>query len=167
MRWVPPVEMSQATLTALTRELPQPPECEIFAYGRTPLAFSARCFTARRYNLQKDGCDFRCLDHPDGLLLKTRDGQPFLTLNGIQTQSAAACNLLPHLPQLEKAGVGILRLSPQSRHSIEVIALFREAIEHAGRRNEVSRSLQALMPDGACDGFWRGRPGMEASGAST
>jgi collagenase-like PrtC family protease len=46
-------------------------ETELFGYGRLPLAFSARCFTARHYNLQKDDCQFRCLDHPDGLVWRS------------------------------------------------------------------------------------------------
>ena len=68
-------------------------ETEVFAYGRLPLAFSARCFTARHRNLPKDDCRFSCIDHPDGLLMETREKQPFLVLNGIQTQSALVYNL--------------------------------------------------------------------------
>ena len=165
-RWVPPVEMSQTMLHALLREAPRPLECEVFAYGRIPLAFSARCFTARRYNLQKDSCEFRCLDHPGGLALSTQEGQRFLTLNGVQTQSAAVFNLLAHLPQLEQAGVTILRLSPQARHTVDVAALYREGIDNAARRSDATRRIEALMPDRACDGFWRARPGMEAAGTS-
>jgi hypothetical protein len=49
---------------------PGPPiATEVFAFGRMPLAFSARCFTARHHRLNKDDCDFRCIDAPDGLLL--------------------------------------------------------------------------------------------------
>ena len=165
-RWVPPVEMPQATLAALARELREPLECEVFAYGRIPLAYSARCFTARRYNLQKDACDFRCLDHPDGLLLKTREGEPFLALNGVQTQSAAVYNLLTHLPELEKAGVSVLRLSPQFRHTVDAVKLFREGTDNAACRTDAARRLRELMPDAVCDGFWRGEPGMLALGAT-
>jgi hypothetical protein len=45
-------------------------ETEVFAYGRLPLAFSARCFTARHFNLQKDDCQFKCIEFPDGLLIR-------------------------------------------------------------------------------------------------
>jgi collagenase-like PrtC family protease len=55
-------------------------QTEVFAYGRMPLAFSARCFTARHRNLPKDDCRFSCLDHPDGLMLKTREHEEFLVL---------------------------------------------------------------------------------------
>jgi len=47
-RWLPPVEMSRATLASLLEHAPAGIETEVFAYGRLPLAYSARCFTARR-----------------------------------------------------------------------------------------------------------------------
>lgn len=164
IRWVPPLEMSRAMLAELMREMPAAPATEVFAHGRMPLAFSARCFTARRYNLQKDDCDFRCIEHPEGLLLSTREGRPFLALNGIQTQSAAVWNLLPFLPELKELGVTVLRVSPQPQHTAEVLALFRSCIEDATRIGEAARRLARLMPAAACDGYWRARPGMEAVG---
>ena len=85
-RWVAPIEMSRSALAGMMPSRPEGVETEVFVYGRLPLALSARCFTARRFNLQKDDCQFRCLDHPEGLPLRTREGQPFLVLNGIQTQ---------------------------------------------------------------------------------
>ncbi len=97
-RWVPPVEMPRAVLAEMP--IPAGLETEVFAYGRLPLAFSARCFTARHYNLQKDDCQFRCLDHPDGLVLSTREGQAFLAINGIQTQSAQVLSLAHRLDEL-------------------------------------------------------------------
>jgi collagenase-like PrtC family protease len=165
-RWVPPVEMPQAMLQAILREAPFPPECEVFAYGRIPLAFSARCFTARRYKLQKDSCEFRCLDHREGLLLKTQEGQPFLALNGIQTQSAAVCNLLGHLPELKQTGVGILRISPQAQHTLEIVALFREGLDGNLSLDHATRCIRAFAPEGTCEGFWLGRPGIEHAGAA-
>jgi collagenase-like PrtC family protease len=39
-------------------------QTEVFAWGRMPLAFSARCFTARHHNLPKDDCQFSCLATP-------------------------------------------------------------------------------------------------------
>ena len=101
-RWVPPVEMPKTMLAAMP--IPAGLETEVFAYGRLPLAFSARCFTARHYNLQKDDCRFRCLDHPDGLVLNTREGQAFLAINGIQTQSAQVLSLAHRLAELARPG---------------------------------------------------------------
>ena len=43
---------------------------------------------------------FSCLDHPDGLLMRTRESEDFLVLNGIQTQSARVHNLIAELRRL-------------------------------------------------------------------
>ena len=100
-RFVAAPEVSGDALSQLLAAHGEPLECEVFAYGRLPLAYSARCFTARHFNLQKDACEFRCIAFEDGLPLTTREGRPFLTINGIQTQSARIHNLLADLPALE------------------------------------------------------------------
>ena len=157
-RWVPPVEMPQAMLAAMP--IPEGMETELFAYGRLPLAFSARCFTARHYNLQKDDCQFRCLDHPDGLVLRTREGQDFLAINGIQTQSARVLSLAHRLPELHQSGVDILRLSPQARHMGRVVTLFRALLDGGLTPAETQPQLERLMPGAPCDGYWLGDAGM-------
>ena len=94
---------------------------DMIGYGRLPLAFSARCFTARTHKLLKDDCQLRCADYADGMLLKTQDDKPFLSMNGIQTLSAASCNLIEALPEMSSRGVDVVRLSPQSRHMGAVV----------------------------------------------
>ncbi len=101
-RWVIPLEMKRDDLALLQKERPAGLETEVFAYGRMPLAFSARCFTARHRNLPKDDCRFSCVEHPDGLVLKTREGEEFLVLNGIQTQSAQVYNLIDELDDMRR-----------------------------------------------------------------
>jgi len=159
-RWLPPVEMSRLTLTSMLAGAPAGMETEVLAYGRLPLAYSARCFTARHYNLPKDDCQFRCLDHPDGLALATREGEPFLTLNGIQTQSAGVYNLIGELDSLRELDVASLRLSPQSRHMGRVVEAFQAAL--AGER-AAADGLARIMPGPAVDGYWHARPGLENS----
>ncbi len=157
-RWLPPVEISRDTLASLQKRAPAGMETEVFAYGRLPLAYSARCFTARHYNLPKDDCQFRCLDHADGLLLSTREGKPFLTLNGIQTQSAGVYTLIGELPALRELGIASLRLSPQSRHMGSVVEAFQTAL--AGEPVAAS-ALARIMPGPPVDGYWHGRAGLE------
>lgn len=154
-RWVPPVEMPREMIAAMA--IPDGMETELFAYGRLPLAFSARCFTARHYNLQKDDCQFRCLDHPDGLTMRTREGEDFLTLNGIQTQSAKVMSLAHRLDELRATGIDILRLSPQSRHMGRVVEMFRALLSGDIATPE---QLDRLMPGQPCDGYWLGEAGM-------
>ena len=50
-RWVAPLEMSRTDLALMQRARPVGLQTEVFAHGRLPLAFSARCFTARHCNL--------------------------------------------------------------------------------------------------------------------
>ena len=69
-RFVLPLELSRDTLRELQAARPAGMQTEVFAYGRMPLAFSARCFTARHHNLPKDDCQFRCLEDADGLALQ-------------------------------------------------------------------------------------------------
>jgi len=159
-RWVVPPEMSGEVLAGLRAALPAPLEAEVFAYGRLPLAHSARCFTARHYNLQKDSCEFRCLGIADGLVLRTREGEPFLTLNGVQTQSARVHNLLGDLPALQPHAE-VLRISPQGADSREIIQLFRAALDGQRSPESAFAVSAAHMPAAPCNGFWHGRPGVE------
>jgi collagenase-like PrtC family protease len=160
-RWVMPLEMRQGDLAVLQQHRPAGLETEVFAYGRMPLAFSARCFTARHYNRPKDDCGFACIEHPDGQLLQTREGEGFLVLNGIQTQSARVHNLLQDVPALRALDVDLLRLSPQSQHMAEVIAAF-DAARHAAQPDPTAlERMRALMPAAPCNGYWHGKPGLD------
>jgi O2-independent ubiquinone biosynthesis protein UbiV len=160
-RWVMPVEMKREDLALLQQERPAALQTEVFALGRLPLAFSARCFTARHLNLPKDDCGFSCIAHPDGLALRTREGEPFLVLNGIQTQSSKVHCLLGELPSLQEAGVDVVRLSPQSAHMPEIVRLFDAVRTGAVAARQAQDRVEALLPAPACNGYWHGRPGLE------
>lgn len=165
-RWVPPVEMPREMLAAMlaSGNYPKGMQTELFSYGRLPLAYSARCFTARHYNLQKDDCQFKCLEHPDGLTLRSREGEDFLTLNGIQTQSAKIMNLAHRLDELRSTGVDVLRLSPQSRHMERVVSVFHALVQGDIAPTEATQRLDRIMPGQPCDGYWLGEAGMAYSG---
>ncbi|MDD5028385.1 MAG: U32 family peptidase [Rhodoferax sp.] len=160
-RWVAPLEMSGNDLALIQRDRPAGLQTEIFAYGRMPLAFSARCFTARHCNLPKDDCQFKCVEHPDGLLMRTREDEAFLVLNGIQTQSARVHNLLPELPAMQSMGVDVLRVSPQSQHSVRILELFHGVMMGQLGATDANAELTTLMPAQACNGYWYGMPGLE------
>lgn len=166
MRWVAPLEMKRDDLALLQRERPAGLQTEVFVHGRLPLAFSARCFTARHRNLPKDDCRFSCLDHPDGLMLQTREQADFLVLNGIQTQSARVHSLIDAWDDLLAVGVDVARISPQAQHTAEIVALYdalrRGTLTPAAAR-EALRPLLPAAGDGPadCNGYWHGRPGLE------
>jgi collagenase-like PrtC family protease len=161
-RWVLPFELSGATAADLIAAAPEQCPCEVFAWGRLPLAWSARCYTARAEDLPKDHCNLACLADPDGRLMRTREDQPFLVLNGIQTQSALTQDLAPWLAELRTAGVSALRLSPQSAHMNEVVRAFDTA-RRTDPDPELLARLARLAPVGTCDGYWRGVPGFDGA----
>ena len=160
-RWVMPLEMKRADLAVLQAGRPAGLETEVFAYGRMPLAYSARCFTARHRNLPKDDCQFSCIAHPDGLLLNTRESEHFLVLNGTQTQSARVYNLMESLPEMQAMGVEVLRISPQAEHTGDIVALFDAVRRGALAPSAAQAQLEPLMPEQGCNGYWHGQPGLD------
>lgn len=155
-RWVMPVELPGHTLAAICAGKPAHVQTEVFAWGYLPLAYSARCFTARHHDLSKDHCGFRCIEDEEGLLLRTREKKVFLRINGIQTQSALLYDLSAQIGALRSLGVDLLRISPQAQGSAEIIDCFARAM--AGEN--VQGELDVLGP-ARCNGHWHGRAGME------
>lgn len=170
-RWVAPLELPLDALAAINPPADPvqgpagtPLQTEVFGFGRMPLAFSARCFTARHHRLAKDACDFRCRDDRDGLLLRSAEGQDFLVLNGIQTQSAALHCVLGHADALRGAGVRSVRLSPSGGDFARVIALYDAALNGRTSVRDARSELATLdLPGALVDGFARRRPGLEAA----
>jgi len=159
-RWVPGVEQGETLLRELREAVlsngGEMPEVEVITFGRLPLAWSARCFTARALDVAKDECGFRCIDYPDGLPLATREGRPFLRINGIQVQGEEITDLGPELPVLRELGVDVLRLYPQAAGMEEVVAHY-----HLARRSPV------VPPRiGFRNGYWSGEPGMRPTDVS-
>lgn len=158
-RWVPPVELSAAALAQLQAIRPAGLETEVYVFGRLPLAFSARCFTARAHNVGKDQCGFCCADYPDGLLLRTQEEQPLFTLNGIQLQSGVPCNLLAAVPHLTSMGVEVLRIAPQAHGMEQIVTAFRAALD--GELDQgAQENLSPWAPEGYCNGYWNASAGM-------
>lgn len=159
-RWVPGVEQGETLLrelrAAMLAEGHAMPELEVIAFGRLPLAYSARCFTARALDVAKDQCEFRCIEYPDGMPLATREGKPFLRINGIQIQGEEITDLGPELPALRALGVDVLRLYPQLDGMAEIVAHFDLA-----RRSAAAPARIAMR-----NGYWHGEPGMQLAGGS-
>lgn len=155
-RFVVPLEMDGKTLARLLQERPAGLEAEVMVWGRMALAFSARCFTARHFRLKKDECGFRCIEHPDGLDMRTRESRDFLAINGIQVQSAACLDLLSRAHELASLGVEVLRVSPQSSGTLEAVAAL-----DAVRRNLPAAAVEPPAGIGRCNGYYYGKSGIE------
>jgi collagenase-like PrtC family protease len=159
-RWVMPVELSAETLSDILSDAQQLGfgdriETEVFSYGYLPLAYSARCFTARARKLPKDDCQFVCLDYPEGLSLATQEDQTVFNINGIQTLSGQIYNLLPEIPSIRAMGVDSVRLSPLPDNMMQVVDDFHQAVTGKGDQTPI------LATD-AVNGFWYKRAGLES-----
>ena len=155
-RWVPPLEADRKLVETLHGSRPDGIETEVFVFGKLPLAFSARCFTARHYGLNKDDCQFKCVEHPAGMTLNTREGQPFLAINGIQTMSAQHYNLLREVPDMLKMGIDIIRISPQAQQMAQII----QAFDAARRGESFETDTGGWSDEGMVDGYWFGDAGI-------
>ena len=165
--WVPPLELALDAVACIN-----PPHApvqgaagavatELFGFGRMPLAFSARCFTARHYRLKKDACEYRCRDDADGLLLSTTEGDPFLVLNGIQTQSAALHCLIGERDAMAAAGASRVRLSPCSGSFGRVLQLFDAVLNAGASASDARAELATLgLPGALVNGFAHRQPGL-------
>ncbi len=135
---------------------------EVFAFGRVPLAISARCYHARVHRLSKDNCRFVCDRDPDGMAVDTLDGEHFLAVNGLQTLSYTCANLIEDAAALAAMGVSALRVSPQHCDMVAVARAFRAVLDGrmdpAAGRAELARIYPAAP---FANGFLHGRPGAE------
>lgn len=154
-----PPELPLSSIQALRSELPDR-DFEIFAFGRLPLAISARCAHARAKGHTKDNCQFVCGEDPDGLPLRTLDDQSFLAVNGVQTVSHTCQALLQELGELRDAGIGAIRLSPQDCDMVDVAGLFRRVLDREVEPDAAYEQLRAIYPGMAfSNGFHHGEEG--------
>ena len=156
-RWVMPVELSKDWLIKTLDDcnkigIRHQFEVEIFAHGHMPLAYSARCFTARSENKAKDDCELCCIKYPQGRITTTQEGQEVFVLNGIQTQSGSCYNLINELPDMTEI-VDIARISPNHINSLKVINKYKDRL--SGKRDYCALSTNES------NGFWYAIPGLQ------
>ena len=140
-----PPELPAASIRQMLKEMPDF-SFEIFAFGRMPLAISARCAHARSKGLTKDNCQFICGEDPDGLPLRTLDRQSFLVLNGVQTMSNSCAVLLGDLAPLAEAGLSRVRLSPQDCDMVCVADIYRAVMDGRVEAEEAIENLAMVYP---------------------
>ena len=155
-RWVAPVELSRDWLVNLSKGceeigIKDKFETEVYGYGYLPLAYSARCFTARSEDRPKDQCNLCCIKYPEGRKIDSQEGLELFRMNGIQTMSGSIQNLINDLPSMEGL-VDIVRISPHSMESVNWIDKFRNALEDKTR----------ISLEGFCNGYWHKIEGMKA-----
>lgn len=156
-----PPELPASSVAAIARTCPDL-DVEVFAFGRMPVAISARCAHARSKGRTKDNCQFVCQEDPDGITVNTISGQPFLALNGVQTLSHTCQALLERPEEWASQGVGSLRLSPQTCDMVEVSRIFRRVSNGDIEPAQALERLRALYPEvPLSNGFYHGKVGAE------
>lgn len=155
-----PPELPMASIGAIAGAAAGEAAIEVWAFGRVPLAISARCYHARLHGRTKDSCQFVCENDPDGLAVDTLDGERFLAINGVQTLSYAYANLLLEAAALGALGVASLRLSPHTCDMVAVARLFREVLDGRREAAHAMRALRGVCGEAAfCNGFAHGTNG--------
>ncbi|WP_305815791.1 U32 family peptidase [Photobacterium leiognathi] len=158
-RWCMPVELSREWLSNTLAEcenlgIRNKFETEVFSYGYLPLAYSARCFTARAENRAKDDCETCCIKYPQGITVNSQENQKVFTLNGIQTQSGYCYNLINDLKGMADL-VDVVRLSPLGLDTLSLVDDFRS--------NEQSEVRHQLEDSHQCNGYWHSLAGLNIS----
>ncbi|CSC64048.1 protease [Vibrio cholerae] len=155
IRWCMPVELSRDWLINTLQQCDELNirgqfEVEVFSHGYLPLAYSARCFTARAENRAKDECETCCIRYPTGIQVASQEGQSVFNLNGIQTQSGYCYNLVNDLPSM--AGlVDVVRLSPLGVETFQHLEQFKA--------NEQGLKPQPITSH-QCNGYWHQLAGL-------
>jgi collagenase-like PrtC family protease len=156
-RWCMPVELSREWLQNVLLQcddlgIRNKFETEVFSYGYLPLAYSARCFTARAENKPKDECETCCIKYPNGITVNSQEGQEVFTLNGIQTQSGYCYNLINDLASMNDL-VDVVRLSPLSVETFDEVSKFKA--------NEMGLEKFSLKDARQCNGYWHNIAGLD------
>lgn len=153
----PELPLSSIAILAAAR---RKADLEIFAFGRAPLAISARCYHARVHGLSKDSCRYVCEQDLDGLEVSTLDGQSFLAVNGVQTLGSGFTLVAQEISQLRAMGVSRLRLSPHTCDMVAVAGAYRKLIEGRLAWREMVSTIEALkLPAGIVNGYLHGKSG--------
>lgn len=156
VRWCMPVELSRDWLVNLLEQcetlgIRQQFEVEVLSYGHLPLAYSARCFTARSENRPKDECETCCIKYPTGRSMRSQEDQQVFVLNGVQTMSGYVYNLGNELTSMQGL-VDVVRLSPMGSETFTMLEAFKA--------NETGSAPLPLASNSDCNGYWRRLPGL-------
>jgi collagenase-like PrtC family protease len=159
-RVVVPIKLSGDAVATLRSASPANISCEALAFGRPPLAFSARCFSARHADRGKDACQWVCEEQPEGILVRTQEDTSFLTINGLQVHAAYPLNYLADLETLQNAHVDVLRIMPEIGATSTIIDAFRGVLDKRYSTNEAMARLMPFTQGHDGNGYWRGVAGQ-------
>jgi len=134
---------------------------EILGWGHLSTALSWRCYTARAVGRARSDCGCTCLEYPQGMLLKSVEGEDLFKINGLQVLSARIHCLVEYLDKIQQQGIFYLRIYPDLYHTGEIVNTFKNVLENRFDPREGLKYLQSFAPHGFCNGWLWGRPGWE------
>jgi collagenase-like PrtC family protease len=117
-RWSVPIEVITPELKSL-RETLTPlisSSCvpfELTVSGHPPLGYSARCFTARHHQRNREECKQICLQNAP-LVISSLEHEPLFRINGTQLTSAHALACPSFLSSIVHPDTDLLRIIPHS-----------------------------------------------------
>ncbi len=157
MRWCMPVELSRDWLVNLLNQCDELGirnqfEVEVLSYGHLPLAYSARCFTARSDTARKMSVKPAALSIRTGATCCRRKTNKCLYSMAFQTMSGYVYNLGNELASMQGL-VDVVRLSPQGTDTFAMLDAFRA--------NENGAAPLPLTANSDCNGYWRRLAGLE------
>ncbi len=155
-RVVLPPEMNLDSIGSFVKRCTVP--TELIVHGNVPVAMSGTCQTARSFECNGNGCGRICQRYPDGIVLKAGE-RPLFRIDGPQTLSAAACCLVEYLEKLVQTGIDTMRILPQWEHTIRIVQIYRDVLEHRMHCADAAKELKAISTGGVCNGWFLGKAG--------
>ena len=117
---------------------------EIVAHGKLPLAFSWRCYTLRAEGLKRKDCRNQCSQWPEGMEIKTLNGERVFNINGTSILSAKPLSLVELICQIRAMGIKALRIYPHHSHTPHTLRIYKDAIEGNLSPEEAMAELRDL-----------------------
>lgn len=134
---------------------------EVFAHGKAPLAFSWKCYTLKSHGLIRGQCENQCAMDPDGMEIKSLEGEPTFTINGTSILSAYTYNLVEYVEDIKSLGMTALRISPHYKHTGQIVDVYKRRIDGKISGEEGLEELKPTSPQGFCNGYYTGGAGKD------
>jgi collagenase-like PrtC family protease len=136
-------------------------DCELFAHGKVPLAFSWRCYTARANGFDKTDCHYECVRYPEGMVLKSTEGGEVFTANGTSILSAGTYTLVEFIEDLKGTPIKALRISPQYKETASVVDIFQRCLKGSIDGAAALEVLKGICPGPLSNGWFMGGAGKD------
>jgi collagenase-like PrtC family protease len=134
---------------------------EVTVWGSLTCSISWRCYTARSFGLERKNCAMKCMNHPQGMLLKNVDDKDLFIIDGPQVLSAMNYCLIEQIEELKSIGIQTIRIQPSINCSAQIVDLFKQAIDGKIPLNEAKVELEKYSPHGISNGWYYAKAGID------